>query len=291
MAIPMPAAPLLPTHVQVRFLPEGEAAPGGAILLARFSDPQPYAAYASSRELRGADGFDALPVIGAESVGALDVLFIPGGAATPYAQQQRAEAWMAKPADRRCEPTIELVLRSDRILWRSGRALVQGAGERFPELLDGLVDFAFHEGELRKLESELDRDWPAYEADIRLTHAVGDAELAEQGHVNAMTVAATRRRMLYARLERPLEKASITLPGPARRLVSELAVQAEILERMKSVDDRIEVFEDLYELANDRLSEYHYFSTELRIERWIFVVLFLELILCAWEVILLLQET
>jgi hypothetical protein len=291
MVTPMPAAPVLATHVQVRFLPEGEAAPDGATLLARFSDPQPYAAYACATGLDGGSGLPGLPAIGGESVDVLDVLFIPGGSATPFAEQQRAEAWMAKPADRRCEPTIELVLRSDRILWRPGRALVQGAGERFPELLDGLADFAFHEGELRKLESELDRDWPTYEADIRLTHAVGDAELAEQAHVNDMTVAATRRRMIYARLERPLEKASITLPGPARRLVSELAVQAEILERMKSVDDRIEVFEDLYELANDRLCEYHYFSTELRVERWIFVVLFLELILCAWEVILLLQET
>jgi hypothetical protein len=291
MATPTPAAPVLATHVQVRFLPEGVALPSGATLLARFSDPQPYAAAARFAGLAGPADLDRLPAVGAESADVLDVLFIPGGSATPFAEQQRAEAWMAKPADRRCEPTIELVLRSDRILWRPGRALVQGAGERFLELLDGLADFAFHEGELRKLEVELDRDWPAYEADIRLTHAVGDAELAEQQHVNAMTVAATRRRMLFARLERPLEKAAITLPGPARRLVSELAVQAEILERMKSVDDRIEVFEDLYELANDRLCEYHYFSTELRIERWIFVVLFLELILCAWEVILLLQET
>lgn len=288
MAPPLPAAPLAATLVQVRFLPEGAPPPSSAILLARFGDPQPYAAYARIKEL-GALG--ALPAAGEESAETIDVLFIPGGAATPYAEQQRAEAWMAKPADRRSEPTIELVMRSDRVLWRAGRALVQGAGERFLELLDGLVDFAFHEGELRKLEREIDRDWPAYEADIRLTHAVGDAEMPEQARVNAMTVAATRRRMLFARLERPLEKASITLPGPARRLVSELAVQAEILERMKSADDRIEVFEDLYELANDRLCEYHYFSTELRIERWIFVVLAAELVLCAWEVILLLQET
>jgi uncharacterized Rmd1/YagE family protein len=106
-----------------------------------------------------------------------------------------------------------------------------------------------------------------------------------------MTHASTRRRMIFARLERPLEKASITLPGAARRLVSELMVQAEVLERMKSVDDRIEVYEDLYELANDRLCEYLYFSTELRIERWIFIVLFAELILTLWEVILQMQDT
>src|SRR5271154_905487 len=202
MATPTPAAALPATHVQVRFLPEGAAPPSGTTLLGRFSDPQPYAAHARFV------GLDGLPAAAAEGAEVLDVLFIPGGSATPYAEQQRVEAWMAKPEGRRSEPTIELLLRSDRILWRPGRALVQGADERFLELLDGLVDFAFHEGELRKLERELDRDWPTYEADIRLTHAVGDAELAEQVHVNAMTVAATRRRMVFARLERPLEKAS-----------------------------------------------------------------------------------
>ena len=285
--MPLLTAPTQAIHVQVIFHPDGgaEAPPADSVLLARFVNPQAFIAVAKVGPPSG------LPPIGTQTIDRFDVLFIPAGSATPFEQQKEAEAWMAKGDDALAEPTIELLLRSDRILWRPGRALVQGAGDRFGELLAGLVDFAFHEGELRKLEQELDRDWPIYEADIRLTHSVGDAELQSRGHVDMMTHASTRRRMIFARLERPLEKASITLPGAARRLVSELMVQAEVLERMKSVDDRIEVYEDLYELANDRLCEYLYFSTELRIERWIVIVLFAELILTLWEVILQMQDT
>jgi hypothetical protein len=272
-----PTAPAAATCFRIRFLAEP---PPGAVLVARFADPRICVATAEILPS------ERLPAVGQESPDRFDVLFIPAGAATPYADQQRAEAWAAKPDDPAAEPTIELVMRSDRILWRAGRALVQGAPERFAELLAGLVDFAFHEGELRALERQIDAAWPDYEADIPLTHAVGDADLARQPHVDAMTVDATRRRMAFARLERRLEKASIALPGGARRLVSELHVQAEILERMKSVDDRLEVFEDLYELANDRLCEYRYFRSEYRLEAWILLVLAVELVLVAWEVVL-----
>ena len=45
-----------------------------------------------------------------------------------------------------------------------------------------------------------------------------------------------------------------------RRLYNELAMQAEVHDRLATLDDRIEVLQDLYELAADRLlGEYRYF--------------------------------
>ena len=49
-------------------------------------------------------------------------------------------------------------------------------------------------------------------------------------------------------------------------------MQCEVLDRLKAVDDRLEVYEDVYELANDRILEYGNFRAEARLEIWIIVI-------------------
>lgn len=268
------------TALRIRFVPASTNAAAGERVVARFTDPHHAVAIAAPF------AHEALPAPvadrRAESLDEFLVIHVPGGS-PGFPLVKPAEAFIAKPADPDAEPTIELVLRSDRVLWRPGRAVVIGAADRFEETLAGLVDWAFHEGQLRALERECDADWGTYEADIALTHEVGGGDLKRRAHVNAMTATVTRRRMRYARLERRIEKANIGLPGPARRMIAEFAVQAEVLDRMKSVDDRLEVYEDLYELANDRLSEYSYFVREYRLELTIMITLVCEVILMAVE--------
>jgi hypothetical protein len=46
----------------------------------------------------------------------------------------------------------------------------------------------------------------------------------------------------------------------------------------------LEILEDLYEVANDRLSEFSYFHTEYILELLIILVLALEVVLMAYEV-------
>ncbi len=103
-------------------------------------------------------------------------------------------------------------------------------------------------------------------------------------HVHERTCTITERRIRYSRVERPLEKPSITLPGAGRRLVSELLVQCEVQDRLKAVDERLEVYEDTYELANDRLMEYGNFRAEAKLEIWIIVILLGELVLMLGEI-------
>ena len=146
-----------------------------------------------------------------------------------------------------------------------------------------MIEFAFYEGELRKLESELEADWQTAEADTRLTHSVDPAALAQQSHVDVLTQRTALRRIRLARLGPCLERPSIALAGPARRLASELATQAEVVDRLGWVDDRLEVFEELYELANDRLTEFRYFLREYRLELWIIVLLVAEVVVMGAE--------
>jgi hypothetical protein len=50
------------------------------------------------------------------------------------------------------------------------------------------------------------------------------------------------------------------------------------------VDERLEVYEDTYELANDRLMEYGNFRAEAKLEIWIIAILLGELALMLVEI-------
>lgn len=227
----------------------------------------------------------------------LDFIFLPGGSATPIELQRRVEEWIVGPPAP-ClaiaaipdagqpipePPAIDLVLQSDRILWRPGKAVVIGSIRRLDDWFAGLVDFSFYEAELGRLERELDEHWATAEADAELTHSVDGRSLGRRTHVDRMTRDTALRRIRLARLSPNLEKPTLVLSGPARRLVSELANQAEVTDRLTYIDERLQVFEDLYESANDRLSEYSYFAREYRVELWIVALLVLEAVLILVE--------
>ena len=98
-------------------------------------------------------------------------LFLPGGSATAFEEQKRGEQWMAKPSDPHAEPTVEIVMRSNRILWRPGRCMMQGAADRMQEDAPGPGGLLLHEGELRKLEREILADGETLVRDVPLTTA------------------------------------------------------------------------------------------------------------------------
>ncbi|MGE5202925.1 MAG: hypothetical protein ACM3O6_12770 [Acidobacteriota bacterium] len=210
---------------------------------------------------------------------ALQVLHLPGGNAASVGARQAAEAWAVGEGG-----SIDLVLQSDRILWRPGRALVIGGDADFETYLLGLAHFAAYEGEIRRLEARVGSWLRSAEEDIALTHEVGGEAVRRWPHVNAMTFAVTQARMTHVAIEGPLEHGPAELPGLARRLFTELALRAEAAHRLKRVDEKIDVLSDLYELANDRLSEYSYFRREYVLEALIIAVLVLEAALLIYDI-------
>ena len=105
-----------------------------------------------------------------------------------------------------------------------------------------LADWCFYEGQLRKLERELSRDAETLTRDVALTTASVDKQsLRARPHAHERACTMTQRRICFTCLQRPLEKAPITL-SRARRLFSELLVQCKVQDRLKAFDNRLEVY-------------------------------------------------
>ena len=95
------------------------------------------------------DDLLALPAADDSTMNELRLLLLPAGLASGVEWQNRAEEWMQRGNSAGGQPTIDLLLRSERILWRPGQAVAIGSPERLAEIVAGLIEFAFYEGELR----------------------------------------------------------------------------------------------------------------------------------------------
>ena len=234
--------------------------------------------------------YDALGVealvsaVSAEDCEGFRFALLPTGAATPYDIRKRIEDWAGVA---RSDEAIVLGQLGDQVTWRRDRLMLIGDPARTREILRAVIEFAYYEGNLHRMEREVDTYLRAAENDISLTHQVTDSDLARWPRANEGVKLATLLRMHYVRLETRLERPSSNLAGPARRLVAELALQVDVADRLVAVDDRIEVLQDLYESATDRLSEYSYFRREYRLEVGIIIVLVVEVIAIIWEITLL----
>src|SRR5712692_4871008 len=253
--------------------------PTGKQVLTEFTEPEPYFAVVEPLSV------EDLLTIGNTS-GLEDgfyFLFLRQDSPEAMKWQKQAEEWIAMPAMGTTQPTVELFVKYDRILWRPGKIVVQGTINQLEQIVPAIVEFAFYENELRRLELEVHTNLKNAKTDVHLTHGVEKADLKKQPHVNEMTYHATLARMRFACLEPFLEMSSTDLIGQARRLCFEMFNQANVPDRLEIVDDQLEVVQDLYEVANDRLTEFRYYRNESTLELWVIFILALEVVLIIVE--------
>ena len=210
-------------------------------------------------------------------------LFVQSGSVVPYEIQKTAEQWLSGQSVELNHSYVEFNWNSDRILWIPGKVLINGKLEHLNELLTAIINFSFYECGVRRLEKQLREDFITAISDVPLTHAVKAIDLQHQSHVNEMTCRVTLGRMQFIQIESNIGHGAVNLSGSAKRITSELALLAEIFPRLEILDDQLEYLEDLYELANDRLTEFKYFRTEALIEWGIVALLVLELIAMLWK--------
>jgi hypothetical protein len=263
------------TATQISFV---RNAPTGMNVIRKFRQPRRAAAVESTVALRGLPPVDARP----ESTARSRFVFVPKG--HNGEQLLALQKWIAGPADPDATPTIIVQHNGETIRWRPGQALVQCTRERREEILAALVEFAFYEGELRGLEERLEAHEAQAQADVSIAYQIRSRDQKHWTRLRETIEYLARLRLSYARLEPFLAKASRTLSSHSQRLVSALFREADVEERLEALNDRLEVLEDLYEGANDRVADYRSYRQAAFLEIVITMLLFVETIIIAVDI-------
>jgi hypothetical protein len=260
--------------VRVRF---DAAAPEGAACLLTFTDPQPGVAVASLLPL------EAMSRPAPERAAAeLRVLCVPAGSADEAAWRDRAQAWMESATDDG-DPPLRAGGDGSSVLWKAGRAVILAPADRMEPALAAVAEFAYYEWQLRRLETEIAADWHILESHMPLAQEVRAKDLKGRPGLAAGTAQTMQRRLRCARLERRLMSPAASLGEAAVKLGRRLRDEAEIGERLETLDGQIEIYEYVYELANQRMGEYRNFRREYIVEILIVLLLAAEVVLMAWQ--------
>ncbi len=176
-------------------------------------------------------------------------------------------------------PGADVKWKEGRVQWQPGRAVVYLRGALQDEVLSALVEFAFYEGELRRLEAEMDSREATASDDVSRAHTIQRRDKAHWPRFTAAIEAFTRMRLAFARLA-PRFAESARGPGSfSYRLASRLLQQARAEARAEALDARLEACEELYEGANDRVADHKGWHDGFVMELTIVLLLLVEVVL------------
>ncbi|QJW97328.1 hypothetical protein [Frigoriglobus tundricola] len=209
------------------------------------------------------------------------VVFVPARAAAEW--KAIGDGWFPAPAPD--TPTADVAWRGGRVQWRPGRAVVHLTGAAQDEVLSALAEFAFYEAELRRLETELDTREATAADDVGRAHTIRRRDKAHWPRFTAAIEAFARMRLTFARLAPRLSE-DPSAPGPlGHRLASRLFLHARAGARAEALDARLEVCEDLYEGANDRVADVKGWHDGFVMELIIVLLLLLEVVLLCGDLL------
>jgi hypothetical protein len=259
------------TLASIRF---AEAESAGETVLLRFADPSPTIAAVKRVPAAG-----AIPA--ADSRDDLTVVMIAAEIANRKARLDQARQWLKSQEG---PPAVRISLEETGwILFRPGVAVIAAPAEEMDGLLEAVVDFAYHERELRALETEAAANWHTAQSHLSLIHTMNEKEFRKSKDVGPATQSAMLRRMRYARLEPHLTLVPDHYKGAAREAALRLRQRPSMEARLEAIDGQIECYEDIYDMANQRRGEYENFIKGFHIEVLILMVLFLELCMMGLE--------
>ncbi len=249
---------------RIEFKPQ--AGPGEEVLR-EFSDPAPSKAVSSSLAV---ETLPEGPCVTSYDV--LQVLSVPREGKDEARWRRDLRSLMESTGPGSAVPIVTVKVEDVLVFWRPGWATVQAPPQRMEIVLLALADFAYYEGQLRRIEDEIAAAWVEAEADMPVAHDAANVGPARRAELAERTAATFRRRMRHVRIEPHLYEPRAAMPPLAAQLGESLREEAGIEDRLEYVDGKLEVFESLYEMVSQRLADSTHNTQGLGVE-WLIVAL------------------
>lgn len=217
-------------------------------------------------------GPNASPSAAADGTTELTLLLTPSGEHDVPELLTTIWNWVEPevPHDRR--QGFLITLHGARVVWTPGRAAIIAPAERLDLLRLALVEFAFHDGEIRQIEQAIAKTWPELEADAPLAFQFDEktAPRREQLGERFQQILGLRARL--ARINPVVHRPPIHPPTLAGQLGERLKERTRLAERIEYLSGQVEVVERVYEMCAERASEYVHSKKETTLE-WVIIVL------------------
>jgi hypothetical protein len=255
---------------RIRFVAD---APADARILRQFVDPAPTVAASESIDPANLPTARVWP----EPVDELYAVHVPNAKA--FSAPAIGPQWLLPPDQPGAALACVVPVEGGRILWRPGRLLIEGNVKLPEQILAAVADFAFYEGQLRKIEQAVRAFEATAPSDVPRSYRISSRDQDRWPALVESAEQLSLLRLTAARLEPRAFCPPRDLPRESRRLVSRLAARADIEDRLEALSARLEACEDLYEGAADRITDHKWARKGNRLEIAIVALLLIEVIL------------
>lgn len=165
-----------------------------------------------------------------------------------------------------------IALQGARVIWSPGRAGIIAPADRLETLRLAVIDFSFHDGEVRQIERALALAWPDLEADGPLAFHFDEQAATRQPQLAQRFQQVVGWRGRLVRINPIIHRPPIHPPTLAGQLGERLKERTRVTERIDFISGQLEVFERVYELCGQRSSEFAFSRKETTLE-WVIIVL------------------
>lgn len=169
-------------------------------------------------------------------------------------------------------------LRTSRVVWTNARVVIYAPEDQFADARDAVIRFTVLERETTEIERSMPSVWASIHNNVTLTHTISPRDLRRKGkNIATMMEQVTQMNNCALHNDSALMQLDPALTPGSKRLFAELALQADLEDRLEALGEPLDFAFDYHEVLTTRLIEASQWSKSNWIEIWILFVLVLEL--------------
>lgn len=211
-------------------------------------------------------------IAGPEASASLTLLTVPAADPDQPEMIDVVRSWIDADAEPAEPSGLMISLHGAQIFWRRRRAAVIAPSERLEAASLAVVEFTFHEGRVRSIEQALANRWPELEADAPLAFDFSEP-MARRRHALAERFReSVMLRSRHARLLPLVHRPPVYPPTLASQISERLRERSRLVERLEFCDEQLDVFERVYEMCGERVSEF-FLARKGHVLEWVIIVL------------------
>lgn len=210
----------------------------------------------------------------AAPVADIAILMVPAAAADADGLPAPALAWAGAGG-----PPQAIALHGAAVAWAPGRVAILVDPARADAVQAAVVEFCFHERELRAIEADVAGGWPHVEADAPLAFEFRDRDADRRRALGVRFQRTVSLRSRLARLAPHLDRPPLHPPTLASQVGERLRERSRMPERAGFLDGQLDVQERVYDLCGQRASDWWLARKSTTLEWAIVVLLAVETVL------------
>jgi hypothetical protein len=193
--------------------------------------------------------------------------------------------WVDAAASTDAPPSQVMMFQGTQLCWTPERVALLIPADRLESVRRVLIEAAFYEQELRRIERTLGENWPQLESDMPLAFEVEERSMSQQQQLRQRFGQVLLLRAGLARLGPYVHSPHLHPPTLASQMGERLRDRTRMEHRYEFLDEQIEVFEDVYDMCGQRASDFKLARTGHLLEWAIIVLLVMQLLLSCFEIL------